>query len=267
MNDLPKLSERQIEAIARFLGNQGTGTDISRILEVKRLTDDSRESTKWRRLWHLFCRLQEEDNNPKRILDFIETFLAPVYFIGRIDALNECIKQLNVILAFSGLEYSKNGKCIPCNKANTLEEAEQRVQLILHKLEGRCIHPQITKYCRKELMQNNYFHAVFEAAKGLSQRIRDITAIQLDGAALVDKVFSIETPILVLNTLQTETEKSEHKGFATLLKGCFAAIRNPLAHEPKILWEGEDDAADYLTLMSLLHRKLDLCVLANFKIN
>jgi len=108
-------------------------------------------------------------------------------------------------------------------------------------------------------MHDNYFHAVFEAAKGLAQRIREMTGVQLDGAALVDKVFACDRPLLAFNRLETETEKSEHKGFATLLKGCFAAIRNPLAHEPKILWEGEEDAADYLTLISLLHRKLDGC--------
>ena len=39
-----------------------------------------------------------------------------------------------------------------------------------------------------------------------------------------------------MNTLETETERSQHKGFASLLKGCFSAVRNPLAHEPKILW-------------------------------
>jgi uncharacterized protein (TIGR02391 family) len=101
---------------------------------------------------------------------------------------------------------------------------------------------------------------VFEAAKGLAQRIRDMTGVQADGASHVDRVFAIERPLLALNTLRTETEKSEHRGFAALLKGCFAAVRNPLAHEPKILWEGEDDAADYLSLISLLHRKLDQCV-------
>jgi uncharacterized protein (TIGR02391 family) len=110
---------------------------------------------------------------------------------------------------------------------------------------------------RSELMQDNYFHAVFEAAKGLAQRIRDLSGEQADGAALVDRVFSVDRPLLAINSLQTETERSEHKGFAALLKGCFAAIRNPLAHEPKILWQGEDDAADYLSLISLVHRKLD----------
>jgi uncharacterized protein (TIGR02391 family) len=77
---------------------------------------------------------------------------------------------------------------------------------------------------------------------------------------LVDKIFAVKTPVLAFNTLRTETEQSEHKGFAMFLKGCFGAVRNPLAHGPKILWQGEDDAADYLTLISLLHRKLDECV-------
>ena len=109
-------------------------------------------------------------------------------------------------------------------------------------------------------MQENYFHAVFEACKGLFQRVRELSGIESDGASLVDKVFSIENPHIAFNTLKTETEQSEHKGFAQLLKGCYAACRNPLAHGPKILWRGEVDAADYLTLISMLHRKLDQCV-------
>ena len=97
-------------------------------------------------------------------------------------------------------------------------------------------------------MHDNYFHAVFEASKGLAQRIRDQSQVDGDGANLVDRVFSVDRPVLAFNTLQTDTERSEHKGFAALLKGCFAAVRNPLAHEPKIMWHGEDDAADYFTL-------------------
>jgi uncharacterized protein (TIGR02391 family) len=138
------------------------------------------------------------------------------------------------------------------------------VRTIRGKFQGRRMHSEVVKYCRSELMQDNYFHAVFEAAKGLAQRIRDMSGVQADGASLVDRVFAIERPLLALNTLRTETEKSEHKGFSALLKGCFAAVRNPLAHEPKILWEGEDDAADYLSLISLLHRKLDQCVPTGF---
>ena len=152
-----------------------------------------------------------------------------------------------------------------CETAKTLDEAEKKARTIRAKFQGRQIHPEVLKYCRPELLQDNYFHAVFEASKGLAQRIRDLSGVQTDGAALIDKVFSIEKPILAINSLQTETERSEHKGFALLLKGCFAAVRNPLAHGPKILWQGEDDAADYLSLISLLHRKLDECTVTGLR--
>ena len=109
-------------------------------------------------------------------------------------------------------------------------------------------------------MQENYFHAVFEACKGLFQRIRDLSGIEADGAGLIDQAFSTTNPCLAFNALQSATEISEHKGLAQLLKGCGGAIRNPLAHGPKVLWQGENDAADYLTLISMLHRKLDQCV-------
>ena len=48
------------------------------------------------------------------------------------------------------------------------------------------------------------------------------------------------------------------KGFANLLIGLFGAVRNPLAHAPKTNWPmSEQDALDILTLVSLIHRKLD----------
>jgi uncharacterized protein (TIGR02391 family) len=170
------------------------------------------------------------------------------------------IVVLNTILSFSGLEYGVDGQYRQRQAARTLTEAGRRANTIQAKFQGRRIHPEVLKYCRAELMQDNYFHAVFEASKGLAQRIREQSGVEGDGANLVDRVFSVNEPVLAFNTLRTETEKTQHKGFAALLKGCFAAVRNPLAHEPKIMWDGEDDAADYFTLISLLHKKLDECV-------
>lgn len=84
-----------------------------------------------------------------------------------------------------------------------------------------------------------------------------MTGFPLYDAALIDKCFAESQPMIWINALRTETERSEHKGLALLLKGAFVAARNPTAHEPKILWQGEGDAADYFTLLSMLHRKLD----------
>ncbi|MEX0331443.1 MAG: TIGR02391 family protein [Puniceicoccaceae bacterium] len=260
MSLIESFNEGTIEGLAKVLGECGSGTDISRVLENRGLVDNSGESTKWRRLYRVFLQTQKDHHCANKVIDFIQSFLTPARFAGRAEEFEAHRKKLNTILAFVGLNYGSNGKFTQTAAATTLDEAEQRVRTIRKKFSGRILHPEVLKYCRAELMQENYFHAVFEATKGLAQRIRELAGVEGDGATLVDKVFSISSPILAFNTLRTETEQSEHKGFAMLLKGCFGAVRNPLAHGPKILWSGEDDAADYLTMISLLHRKLDGCV-------
>ncbi|MDK9706829.1 MAG: TIGR02391 family protein [Desulforhopalus sp.] len=260
MSAHPPFDPGTVEAIAKVIGEAGSGTDISRYFQVNGLVDDSGESTKWRRLNSVFLKNQATIKSANQILAFVRSYLVPSRFVGKRDQFEHHRGELNAILILHGLEYGKDGQFRHTAQARTLDEAETRAQGVRNKLASRNTHPEVYKYCQPELMQDNYFHAVFEACKGLFQRIRDLSSIEADGANLIDRAFSIENPSLAFNTLQTETEKSEHKGFAQLLKGCAAAIRNPLAHGPKILWQGEIDAADYLTLISMLHRKLDQCV-------
>jgi len=260
MSTHPPFDPGTIEAIAKVLGEAGSGSDISRYFQANRLIDDSGESTKWRRINSVFLKSQSATKSANQILAFIMSYLVPTRFVGKRDDFEHHRSELNAILIMQGLEYGKDGQLRYTTQAKTLDEAEARVQGVRNQLAPRKTHSEVYKYCQPELMQENYFHAVFEACKGLFQRIRDLSGVDADGAMLIDKVFSVEKPFLAFNTLQTETEKSEHKGFAQLLKGCAAAIRNPVAHGPKILWQGETDAVDYLTLISMLHRKLDQCV-------
>ena len=264
MASAPRLSPAQLEHVARVLGDMSSGSEITRLMATLGMQDTSGESTKWRRLYATFDKYQHADGAASKVIDYVQTLLNPAAWVQRRDAFECSRSKLNTIFAFSGLQIGPTGRFAVVEVATTIDEAHERARTLKSKFSGRRIHVEVTKYCAPELLQDNYFHAVFEAAKGLAQRIRNLSGIQLDGAALVDAVFAIDRPLLALNTLTTETEKSEHKGFAQLLKGCFAAVRNPLAHEPKILWKGEDDAADYLSLISLLHRKLDDCVQTGF---
>lgn len=267
MAKIPSFSREQVETLAKLLGEFGSGSEITETLKHCGLADNSGESTKWRRLFWVFNESQKRYQCADQLLCFIKSFLQPVRYVGRKDDFEARRQQLNSILAFLGLEYGSDGDILKIESVKTLDEAERRVQKIQTKFRERRIHPCVSKYCKAELMQENYFHAVFEATKGLAQRIRDESGIQEDGAILIDKVFSGEEPILAFNALKTKTDKSEHNGFAMLLKGCFGAIRNPLAHEPKILWHGEDDAADYLSFISLLHWKLDDCFVTGLRDN
>jgi uncharacterized protein (TIGR02391 family) len=118
-------------------------------------------------------------------------------------------------------------------------------------------------YCVEEIDDDNYFHAVLEGAKSLADEVRRRTGRNEDGLRLIDAVFEVGKrghPLLALNALSTETERSRHYGLAFSLRGVFASLRNPTAHEPKIHSTlTEHDAVDALCHMSYLHRRLDEC--------
>ena len=64
--------------------------------------------------------------------------------------------------------------------------------------------------------------------------------------------------MLAINPLRSESEKSEQKGFAHLLKGTFGMFRNTTAHAARIHWSmAKEDAEDLFSLVSLIHRRLD----------
>lgn len=257
MAAFPLFTSDHFESISRELGDLITGTQLDQLFASRGISDVSGQSTKWRRIHISLLARQETDRCGNNVAAFIMAVMAPGRHVNNQVRYETARDALNKVLIFDGLQLGENGQFRQVNVANTISEAKRRADGIASRLRGRDIHPEILRYCREELMQENYFHAVFEAAKSLAQRLRDMTGLPLDGAALIDKCFAESQPLIWINMLRTETERSEHKGFALLLKGAFAAVRNPTAHEPKILWQGEDDAADYFTLLSMLHRKLD----------
>ncbi|HTO03563.1 MAG TPA: TIGR02391 family protein [Opitutus sp.] len=108
---------------------------------------------------------------------------------------------------------------------------------------------------------DNYYHAVFEAMKGIGDRLREMSGLTRDGAELVQKMFAIGSsnhPMFAINPLSNDSFASEQKGFVNLLVGMFGMFRNRIAHEPRVSWPmSEANALDMMSTMSLAHRKLD----------
>ena len=104
-------------------------------------------------------------------------------------------------------------------------------------------------------MEENYFHAVVEAYKGLAERIRELIGYTGDGMALMKQAFERPSPQqggypdLAFNSLTTVTEQNEHDGSLDFLNGCTRFFRNPMSHTPKVNWHRNvEDAVDCLTL-------------------
>ena len=259
---IPSFNSQHLEAACRVLADTErglSGSQIERLLQEIKVADTSPGMTKWKRLFNALAAAQNKHQFGNHLIMFITRALNPVSYSRDKDTFNWRKNELNVVLAFSGFEVGDDGKVRRITKEATLKGALARANALKHALEDRKAHAEIFKYCQAELLNDNYFHAVLEAIKGVAERIRNLSGLGTDGAELVITVFSVKAPILAINNLQTETEISEQKGFGNILVGLFGTVRNPTAHAPKIVWQmSEQDALDIFSLVSFVHRKLDI---------
>lgn len=261
MAKIPKLDDNRLQALCDVLGDTSsglTGTEIGQLLQRCSIPDPEPGITKRKRLFEALRTKQVRDDCANNVLAFVQTTLDPVRFVGNPAFYDAFRSRVNEALAFSGYHIGDNGNLTRVNEARTLGEAQERAGRLRAELTRRQVHHEVLEFCRAELLQENYFHAVFEATKSVAEKIRRRTGLTSDGADLIDVAFGLKAPRLAINTLRTETEQSEQKGFANLLKGIFGTFRNVTGHAPKITWPiSGQDALDLLSLVSYIHRRID----------
>lgn len=263
---IPSFSETHVDQRAEVLANAVSHRQLTAVFQQLHMVEpvplDGVVGGKQKRIVRTLVGRQRQDRCGNNVGRFIEVVLDPALFADRSADFGDFRNRANVILAFSGLQVSLSGKLEQATPARTLSEAEERAGKLRSELSRRRVHPDVLRFCRPELLEKNYFHAVLEATKSVAEKIRERTGLTIDGGELVDKAFGGSSPLLAINTLRTESELSEQRGFANLLRGTFGTFRNPTAHAAKISWPiNEQDALDLLTLVSYLHRRLDAAVL------
>lgn len=270
---IPSFDLSVLQAVANVLGDTGsglTGTQIGQLLSDCHIQDPLVGHTKRYRLYEALKAQQERDRCANNIVSFIQTTMNPVRHHASQEWFDDTRTKLNNVLAFQGYQLGEDGRLRKTERAKTISQAKARASRLRENLISRNVHPAILEFCREELLADNYFHAVFEATKSVAEKIRQQTGLNSDGSRLVDDAFAFRTsvPYLALNSLQTESEQSEQTGFINLLKGLFGMFRNTTAHAPKIMWQlNEQDALDILSLVSLVHRRLDNAVRAREMMN
>lgn len=272
------LSEQDLRAICAVLADTDKGlskTDLKshlRSCRIDEVDDGSRNINNGmyyqvglnKRDWLYNCLASDINKNKSctHVLQFIESVLSPISYTtkDKRDKYHWLLEETNKVLLLLGLQVGDDGKIREVAKATTLSQVDNRVNSLKKKLYDRSIHPEVVKYCEKDYLQKDYFDAVFEAAKGLAERVRQITGLNLDGGELFQTAFSTKDPYLFFNALRTKSEISEFTGLKELLEAIFHLVRNPAAHTPKIDWRvDEGKALDVLTLISFAHKYLDEC--------
>jgi uncharacterized protein (TIGR02391 family) len=265
---LPKFDLGLLQSISDILGDTQkgfTGSEIGRLLGECGITDLLPQYTKRYRIFEALKEKQLADGCGNNVGAFLQHSMNPVRHHDAQEWFEDTRNKLNHVLAFGGYQLGEDGKLVQAEKAKTLTEAQAKASKLKEHLLARKVHPDVLRFCREELLVDNYVHAVFEATKSVAEKIRQMTGLTSDGATLVDEAFTFKSciPHLAFNTLQSDSEQSEQKGFMNLLKGLFGTFRNTTAHVPKITWNIEEqDALDILSLVSLIHRRLDTAVCA-----
>lgn len=264
---LRRFTDNEILGVAKVLGDTASGlsgSEIARLLGSLGFSDPG-PITKRERLLAAMQDAQMRDGSGRPVARLIESSMDPVNYRGDRSTFEERQHDLNIVLSFAGIRLRDDGKLEAVPAAATLTEAERRASKLRSELARRGIAGDVLRFCRPELLEGNYFHAVFEATKSVAQKLRDRTGLTSDGGTLVAEALGIQggkTPLLAWNTLVTENEKNEHRGVALMISGVFAYFRNLPAHVPKVGFRTvtEEEALELLTIVSFLHRRLDAAV-------
>lgn len=270
------IDEQQLKAVCDILGEtyQGlTKTQLTQLLQQSKIDilSDGSSSNGYayqiglnKRDWLYNC-LAGNINKTHSLVSvytFFEKALNPVSYTKEKDRdqYHYLIEGVNKVLVLAGLEVTNEGKLVEVIQAKSLDEVDRRVNSLQRQLYNRSIHDEVRRYFIKDYLRKDYYDAVFEAAKGLAERVRQITGLTVDGNALFQTAFSTGNPYLFFNRLETDSERNEFIGLKELCEAIFHLIRNPVAHTPKINWKiDETKALDVLTLISFAHKYLDEC--------
>ena len=269
-------TEQNLHNISAIIADTNRGltkSELERHLRESRITLVSDESYNNgiyykvglnKRDWLYNCLANEINTTHffNKVVKFIEIVMNPINYtkLEKREKYQFILEELNKILLLLGYEIDSFGKLTEIVKANNLDEVDRRVNSLKKKLYDRNIHSEVTKYCINDYLREDYFDTVFEATKGLAERVREISGLNSDGNELFQNAFATKNPYIILNMLATDSEKNEYNGLKELLIALFHLVRNPMAHTPKINWkQNENEALDILTIISFAHKYLDKC--------
>lgn len=134
-------------------------------------------------------------------------------------------------------------------------------------LHWRHLHPSLQQACESEYRDGHYLAAVVEAIKRYVNDIRRISEFNDKDMAVLQRAFANEPGLDVLRpwlhlSLSPETQVNMRSCQRDLSVGLLSGFRNPIAHEERVILEGEgvftyQDCLDALSILSHLRRRLD----------
>jgi uncharacterized protein (TIGR02391 family) len=135
------------------------------------------------------------------------------------------------------------------------DDADNAADRAIHAYTNLDLHPEIARAASGLYRDGHYANAIEDAVKALNAFVRMRSGVEVDGTALMQKVFSANSPVLRFNDLTDPSDKDEQLGFMWLFSGAVAGMRNPRAH--KIIKDDPERALEFIAFISLLAKLVD----------
>ena len=118
----------------------------------------------------------------------------------------------------------------------------------LHMYDEMVTSQELVNVSRKMFADGHYATAVEKAFVCLNNMVKEKSVLNdKDGADLMWAAFSANSPVLALNSFQSQSDKDEQQGYMQIFAGTMIGIRNPRVHEHSL----EDDPEVALELLIL----------------
>lgn len=135
--------------------------------------------------------------------------------------------------------------------------------ILLQEFAALNLHRTVREASYEYVRNRDYPTAILQVVNELYTHMRTISGLTTDGRQLIDVAIGSNTPIIQLNTLASDTERKEQRGYVEFGYGVTDALRNVLSHhlaDRPILEARFGDrhtAFKFLSLLSLLFEKID----------
>jgi len=250
-----------LRSLSKIIGEEILShKEINEQFQNSGIVDTGEGTNKPDRIYYNLKARQKQDRCANNTLNFITRIINPKRYDNE-EKFEKHRAAINEKLLYEGIEIDKSGQANAVDKAKTISEAKNRSLKIKERVHGIGIHSDILPYCESEWLNENYFHAILEITKSVAKRMRQKSGYKSDGAELVEECFALgkeKKPMLAFNTLQSESDESEHKGFGNFIKGFFSMYRNPKAHDPKLLEDTQlTEMTEVLVIATIIQNKLD----------
>lgn len=112
------------------------------------------------------------------------------------------------------------------------------------------IHPEIKRVAQPRFNSHHYADSVLTAFIEIEDKVRTLIGEDLSGSPLMQKAFSPQNPLIILDEIDTRSGKDLQRGYMELFSGAMLAIRNPKAHKNLLI--SKENAIHLLFIASTL---------------